>query len=226
MHTLSYSAHHPAAPTAPQKSPLVILHGLFGSKSKYTSLSRSLTERLDRSVYCVDLVNHGESPHSVSTGAGAATDGGEAGGMGYISMARDVEHFLQERGLEDVVLVGHSMFVLPFLLCISVLSFARGGKVAMSTTLLLNSPTSPFSPASKNLEEDKRLIGKLVVIDISPAVGPVSNEFKKYIQAMLKIERSRVRSRKEADEILKEYEPVRLSLSPFPPSSRAYTTTC
>lgn len=110
LHTLSYTAHHPASPPPAPKSPLVILHGLFGSKSNYTSLSRSLTDRLGRSVYCVDLVNHGESPHSNSEGEGG---GGE--GMGYLSMARDVEGFLRERELKDVVLVGHSMLVaFPF----------------------------------------------------------------------------------------------------------------
>lgn len=72
----------------------------------------------------------------------------------------------------------------------------------MSATLLLNGTLS----APPTTEE--KLIGKLVVIDISPAVGPVSNEFKKYIQAMLEIERCEVNSRKEADEILQEYEPV------------------
>ena len=139
--------------------------------------------------------------------------------MGYMSMARDVEGFLKERELEDVVLVGHSMFVLPFLLPeASLMPPRRGGKVAMSTTLLLNATSPPSHTVSTSTAEEKRLIGKLVVIDISPAVGPVSNEFKKYIQAMLEIERREVRSRKEADEILQEYEPVRPhSPSPLPP---------
>ncbi|KAI8843702.1 Alpha/Beta hydrolase protein [Chytridium lagenaria] len=44
--------------------PLMILHGLFGSKQNWRSLSKSLSTKLSTSVVSVDLRNHGESPHS------------------------------------------------------------------------------------------------------------------------------------------------------------------
>lgn len=47
------------------------------------------------------------------------------------------------------------------------------------------------------------------VVDMAPGVGKISPEFHSYINAMKEIEKAAVHSRKEADEILAEYEPVR-----------------
>lgn len=85
--------------------PLVFLHGLFGSRANNRSVSRQLCKRLNTDVYCVDLRNHGDSPHN------ARHD--------YPAMAADVERFVREHGLEKPVLVGHSM----------------GAKCAMAVTL-------------------------------------------------------------------------------------------
>jgi hypothetical protein len=52
-------------------------------------------------------------------------------------------------------------------------------------------------------------ISKLIVIDISPAIGAVSPDFANYIEGMKEIEKAEIHSRKEADEILQKYEPVR-----------------
>lgn len=62
------------------------------------------------------------------------------------------------------------------------------------------------------------LISKLIIVDISPAVGGVSEEFKKYIAGMMEIEGkvSAIMSRKEADELMKAFEPVRLLLASIP----------
>lgn len=51
----------------------------------------------------------------------------------------------------------------------------------------------------------------MTVVDMSPGVGKVSDEFANYIAGMKEIESARVHSRKEADEVLKKYEPVRSS---------------
>jgi hypothetical protein len=52
------------------------------------------------------------------------------------------------------------------------------------------------------------VIEKLVVVDISPAKGPISSSFLTYIDAFREINSSRVSSRKQADEILAKYEKV------------------
>ncbi|KAH9916177.1 alpha/beta-hydrolase [Fomitopsis serialis] len=141
--------------------PLVILHGLFGMKRNWLSLSKAFLRDLDMPIYTLDLRNHGTSPH--------------ARPMDYAAMAVDVLYFFRRHSLTNVSLLGHSM----------------GGKVAMSVAL---SPECP--PDLKHL----------IVADISPAKGPLSPEFSGYIEALKKIESSKVTNRKEAQDILKPYE--------------------
>ncbi len=88
-------------------TPVVILHGLFGTSDNWGSVGKELSEpttagapALD--VLLVDLRDHGRSPH---------TDA-----ISYPLMAADVHALLTKLGLKDIVLVGHSM----------------GGKTAMS----------------------------------------------------------------------------------------------
>ncbi|WP_417318179.1 alpha/beta fold hydrolase [Emcibacter sp.] len=83
--------------------PLIILHGLFGSASNFRSLAKLYGEKY--SVYCLDLRNHGESPHDDDTSYGA--------------MAMDVIEFMDDHNLPAAYIIGHSM----------------GGKVAMQMAL-------------------------------------------------------------------------------------------
>jgi len=73
--------------------PLVILHGLFGSLDNWFSLAKAFASK--NHVYLVDQRNHGQSPHADS--------------HTYDEMAEDLFEFFQEHGLENVVLIGHSM---------------------------------------------------------------------------------------------------------------------
>src|SRR6266550_1429465 len=79
--------------------PLIILHGFLGSSDNWRSMSKRLSNHF--TVYCLDLRNHGHSPHSDA--------------MDYPIMAADLREFVQEQSLAQVFLLGHSM----------------GGKVAM-----------------------------------------------------------------------------------------------
>jgi esterase len=83
----------------PSSPPFLILHGLFGMLDNWQLHANRLSESY--CVYALDLRNHGRSPHTEE--------------MNYALMAADVALFCQEKGLEDIVLLGHSM----------------GGKVAM-----------------------------------------------------------------------------------------------
>lgn len=80
--------------------PLVILHGLFGSRRNWLALARQLAT--SARVIVVDLRNHGDSPHAPT--------------MLWDELADDVRHLLDQLGLEQVLIAGHSM----------------GGKVAMT----------------------------------------------------------------------------------------------
>ncbi|EPS95929.1 hypothetical protein FOMPIDRAFT_1053727 [Fomitopsis schrenkii] len=141
--------------------PLVILHGLFGMKRNWLSLSKAFLRDLDTPIYTLDLRNHGTSPH--------------ARPMTYAAMAVDILHFFRTHSLTNVSLLGHSM----------------GGKVAMSVAL------SPDCPPD---------LRHLIVADIAPSKGPLSREFSGYVEALKKIEASKVTSRKEAQDILRPYE--------------------
>jgi len=86
--------------------PLVLLHGLFGSATNWRNIARSLSDRYR--VLVPDARNHGRSPHNAQ--------------MTYPAMAQDIVDWLTILGIEQAVLVGHSM----------------GGKTAM--TLALTTP--------------------------------------------------------------------------------------
>ena len=81
----------------------------------------------------------------------------------------------------------------------NILTRVRGGKVAMSVAL------SPELPSN--------LLSHLIVADIAPSRGPLSAEFTGYVEAMQKIEESNVKTRQEADRVLRPYEQVRTRLS-------------
>jgi pimeloyl-ACP methyl ester carboxylesterase len=73
--------------------PLVIVHGLYGSSDNWVSIARDLSDRFE--VYVVDQRNHGQSPHSPQ--------------HDYPSMREDLREFMDARGIQKAVLIGHSM---------------------------------------------------------------------------------------------------------------------
>ncbi|KAH7087541.1 Alpha/Beta hydrolase protein [Paraphoma chrysanthemicola] len=90
---LAYSLHDNKG-TA-KGDPIVIVHGLFGSKKNNRSVSNALARALDRPVYAIDTRNHGDSPHNKV--------------HNYNALADDVEAFLKKHSLKDATLIGHSM---------------------------------------------------------------------------------------------------------------------
>ncbi|EPX74607.1 hydrolase [Schizosaccharomyces octosporus yFS286] len=91
---------------APKKPPVLILHGLLGSRKNWKSLSNHFVSKLDRDVYNIDQRCHGDSPG--------------VGPLSYQSLAFDTHHFMKSHGIEKASIIGHSM----------------GGKTAMATALL------------------------------------------------------------------------------------------
>ena len=84
-------------------TPLILLHGLLGSLVNWQRIARSLGEH--HRVIVPDLRNHGRSPHDPD--------------VSYPALAGDVLELMDAQGVEQAVLVGHSM----------------GGKTAMSLAL-------------------------------------------------------------------------------------------
>lgn len=60
---------------------------------------------------------------------------------------------------------------------------------------------------SDEAQKDGRL-EKLVVVDIAPSNGSIGSEFKAYVAAMKRIDERKLKSRKEAQEAMKETESV------------------
>ena len=74
-------------------TPVLLLHGLFGSLENLGVVARHLAHHHE--VHALDLRNHGRSPHVEP--------------MNYEVMTADVIHYLNSRGLSAVRVLGHSM---------------------------------------------------------------------------------------------------------------------
>ncbi len=73
--------------------PIVILHGVFGSCDNWLTVSKGLAET--NKIYLLDARNHGQSPHSEE--------------FNYSVMADDLYEFIQQKNLQNPVIIGHSM---------------------------------------------------------------------------------------------------------------------
>ncbi|KAM4820614.1 sn-1-specific diacylglycerol lipase ABHD11 [Thomomys bottae] len=79
-------------PTLPA---VVFLHGLFGSKTNFSSVAKAVARLTGRRVLTVDARNHGDSPHSPDAS--------------YEAMSQDLQDLLPQLDLVPSVLIGHSM---------------------------------------------------------------------------------------------------------------------
>ena len=134
--------------------PFIILHGLFGSSDNWQTHAKKLSDYFK--VYTVDQRNHGRSPWSDE--------------FNYALMADDLHQLVEKEGLEDFILLGHSM----------------GGKTAMTYT-----------------QNHPDLVEKLIVVDMGIKSYPIHHD--KIIAGLKSIDLSKISSRKEADNQLKNY---------------------
>jgi pimeloyl-ACP methyl ester carboxylesterase len=74
-------------------SPLVIVHGLYGSSDNWINIGKRLAEK--HTVYLIDQRNHGRSPFSNS--------------HTFNDMRNDLEEFFKKHNIEKATLLGHSM---------------------------------------------------------------------------------------------------------------------
>lgn len=74
-------------------TPLIILHGLFGSSDNWLTLGKRFAEK--HKVYLIDQRNHGQSFHSSE--------------FSYAAMAKDLEDFMQAERIGSADIIGHSM---------------------------------------------------------------------------------------------------------------------
>ena len=83
--------------------PVIILHGLFGQSDNWVTVARRIADQFH--VFIPDQRNHGQSPH--------------ASVHSFPAMADDLSAFIEEHGIVNPIIIGHSM----------------GGKTAMTYAL-------------------------------------------------------------------------------------------
>ncbi|MDM1247235.1 alpha/beta fold hydrolase [Acinetobacter sp. R933-2] len=88
---LNYQWHQPE--NDQQRTPLVLIHGLFGSLSNLGGIARALYAT--HAVLQIDVRNHGQSPHSSE--------------MNYQVMAQDILETLDHLNIQQFSVIGHSM---------------------------------------------------------------------------------------------------------------------
>lgn len=91
----SYESTDSFSKKKPKPTPLLILHGLMGSKNNWNSICKKIHNINSCKVIALDARNHGESPHFK--------------GHTYDSMVVDVRQFIHQMNLDSVNLLGHSM---------------------------------------------------------------------------------------------------------------------
>ena len=74
-------------------SPLVVVHGLYGSSDNWINIGKRLAEK--HTVYMIDQRNHGRSPFANS--------------HTFDDMRNDLEEFFEKHNIEKATLLGHSM---------------------------------------------------------------------------------------------------------------------
>ncbi|VVC92600.1 unnamed protein product [Leptidea sinapis] len=103
---VAYSTYESTDVDTSKQPPLVILHGLLGSKNNWNSMSKAIHKTTGRKIISIDARNHGDSRHSPQ--------------HSYIHMAHDVMKLLRKLEISKVSVLGHSM----------------GGRTAMVLSLL------------------------------------------------------------------------------------------
>lgn len=91
---LSYYSYEKKVDGAASQQPLVIMHGMMGSKLNWQSLAK-VFGKSGRKVIAVDARNHGESVHVEA--------------MDYFLFRDDVLALMDQQQIDQAVLVGHSM---------------------------------------------------------------------------------------------------------------------
>lgn len=77
------------------ETPILILHGLLGSKANWNSMGRQMALNTFRKVITLDLRNHGDSPHTKE--------------FSYDHIVADIKEVISELNCNEVTLIGHSL---------------------------------------------------------------------------------------------------------------------
>jgi len=141
-------------------TPLLILHGLFGSGDNWMTIARRLAEEENYHIYLLDLRNHGRSPHSEE--------------WTYEAMSEDVRQFIEEHALQRPMVLGHSM----------------GGKVSMWLAcrypdLLRALVVADIAPRAYPVHHDAIIEGLLAIpVETIKSRGEADQILSRYVPEM------------------------------------------
>jgi len=93
---LAFTSYESASTTLSSEGiPIVVQHGLLGSRKNWASLGKAIHAKTGRKVIVADARNHGDSPHSPE--------------LNYHALAGDVILLLKTLNIPKATLIGHSM---------------------------------------------------------------------------------------------------------------------
>ncbi|KAL0082333.1 Alpha/Beta hydrolase protein [Phycomyces blakesleeanus] len=142
----SYSTVSLAFTHTPNKStnpPIVICHGLLGSKQSWKTLGKQLANRTERNVYALDARNHGNSPHTTNHNCEA--------------MAQDVRAFIKDNKIEQPIILGHSMGGKTAMTFATLFPDALSKLIVIDVSPMRLSLHDEFVPYFKAMQEIKRI---------------------------------------------------------------------
>lgn len=92
---LAFTEYETVTAEEKEEIPILILHGMLGSKTNWNTMGRQIAVRTSRKVVTLDARNHGDSPHTKE--------------FSYDLMVKDLKLFMDEMNIKEASLLGHSI---------------------------------------------------------------------------------------------------------------------
>ncbi|XP_069683982.1 sn-1-specific diacylglycerol lipase ABHD11-like isoform X1 [Periplaneta americana] len=93
---MAYTSYESTKPSFTSADwPVIIMHGLLGSKANWNAMSKMLHSKTDRKIFAVDARNHGDSPHTPE--------------LTYYHLVEDLRALMNDLAIKRATFIGHSM---------------------------------------------------------------------------------------------------------------------
>jgi len=153
-------------------NPIVIYHGLFTSKDMFQDIVKPLSQTTGRTVYLLDMRNHGQSPHSKLDKSDLKT------------MANDVNNFMDELNINKAVLVGHGIGSRAMLQ----MALLFGHKVEKVAAIDISSENLSLIPGPKVTEITFRVASLPKSIGLSDARLTAKQHLSRYLHDQIQLQ--------------------------------------
>ncbi|KAB7497677.1 Protein ABHD11 [Armadillidium nasatum] len=164
---MAYTSFKQTSPERISLPPIIIMHGLLGSKQNWKTLGKLISDKTGRTVYTVDARNHGESSHTNE--------------FNYYILGEDILYFLEEHSIPKACLMGHSMggravmtvalhnpSVIEKLFVLDISPVGTAEAIS-STPIFIETMRGVTIPDNLELHEARKMVDKLLLPIISEA---------------------------------------------------------